>query len=43
MSGDHHDLVVVGGGIHGADMALAATAAGHSVLVLEPVEGIEAR
>jgi glycerol-3-phosphate dehydrogenase len=43
MSGDHHDLVVVGGGIHGAGVALAATAAGHSVLVLEPVEGIEAR
>ncbi len=43
MSGDHHDLVVVGGGIHGAGVALAAPAAGHSILVLEPAEGIDAR
>jgi glycerol-3-phosphate dehydrogenase len=30
-----YDLVVVGGGIHGAGVAQAAAAAGHSVLVLE--------
>lgn len=30
-----HDLVIVGGGIHGAGVAQAAAAAGHSVLVLE--------
>ena len=43
MSGDHHDLVVVGGGIHGASLALAATTASHSVPVLEPAEGIDVR
>ncbi len=31
----HYDLVVIGGGIHGAGVAQAAAAAGHSVLVLE--------
>lgn len=30
-----YDLIVVGGGIHGAGVAQAAAAAGHSVLVLE--------
>jgi glycerol-3-phosphate dehydrogenase len=32
---DGYDVVVVGGGIHGAGVAQAAAAAGHSVLVLE--------
>jgi len=32
---DHYDVVVVGGGIHGAGVAQAAAAAGYSVLVLE--------
>ena len=31
----HHDLVVIGAGIHGVGAAQAAAAAGHSVLVLE--------
>lgn len=31
----YYDLVVVGGGIHGAGVAQAAAAAGHSVLLLE--------
>lgn len=31
----HYDVVVIGGGIHGAGVAQAAAAAGHSVLVLE--------
>jgi glycerol-3-phosphate dehydrogenase len=35
MTGSEHDLVVVGGGIHGAGVAQAAAAAGYSVLVLE--------
>ena len=30
-----HDLIVIGAGIHGAGVAQAAAAAGHSVLVLE--------
>ena len=30
-----YDVVVAGGGIHGAGIAQAAAAAGHSVLVLE--------
>ncbi|MEZ5540678.1 MAG: FAD-dependent oxidoreductase [Pseudomonadota bacterium] len=32
---DHFDLVVVGGGIHGAGVAQAAACAGYTVLVLE--------
>jgi glycerol-3-phosphate dehydrogenase len=32
---DHYDVVVVGGGIHGAGVAQAAACAGHTVLVLE--------
>lgn len=32
---EHYDLVVIGGGIHGAGVAQAAAAAGYSVLVLE--------
>lgn len=35
MNEPRYDLVVAGGGIHGAGVALAAAAAGHSVLVLE--------
>lgn len=35
MSSDRCDVVVIGGGIHGAGVAQAAAAAGHSVLVLE--------
>ncbi|MHB1241167.1 MAG: glycerol-3-phosphate dehydrogenase/oxidase [Gammaproteobacteria bacterium] len=35
MSADAYDVVVVGGGIHGAGIAQAVAAAGHSVLVLE--------
>ena len=35
MSGKQYDVVVIGGGIHGAGVAQAAAAAGHSVLVLE--------
>jgi glycerol-3-phosphate dehydrogenase len=31
----HYDVLVVGGGIHGAGVAQAAAAAGHSVLLLE--------
>ena len=32
---ERSDLVIVGGGIHGAGVAQAAAARGHSVLVLE--------
>lgn len=32
---EHYDVVVIGGGIHGAGVAQAAACAGHSVLVLE--------
>lgn len=32
---DRYDLVIIGGGIHGAGVAQAAAAKGHSVLVLE--------
>jgi glycerol-3-phosphate dehydrogenase len=32
---EHYDLVVIGAGIHGAGVALAAACRGHSVLVLE--------
>ncbi len=32
---DQYDLCVIGGGIHGVGVAQAATAAGHSVLLLE--------
>lgn len=35
MPADRYDVVVVGGGIHGAGVAQAAAAAGYSVLVLE--------
>lgn len=35
LTGDTYDLVVIGGGIHGAGVAQAAAAAGHTVLVLE--------
>lgn len=35
---NHYDVVVVGGGIHGVGVAQAATAAGHSVLLLEKSE-----
>ena len=30
-----YDMVIVGGGIHGAGVAQAAAAAGYSVLILE--------
>lgn len=32
---DHYDVVVIGGGIHGAGVAQAAACAGHAVLLLE--------
>lgn len=32
---EHYDVVIIGGGIHGAGIAQAAAAHGHSVLVLE--------
>ena len=32
---DSYDIVVIGGGIHGAGAAQAAAAAGYSVLLLE--------
>ena len=35
---DRYDLVVIGGGIHGAGVAQAAAAQGHSVLVLEQTD-----
>ena len=35
MTGNHYDVVVVGGGINGVGVAQAAAAAGYSVLVLE--------
>jgi len=35
---EHFDIVVIGGGIHGAGMAQAAAAAGYSVCVLEQAE-----
>lgn len=35
---DRYDVVIVGGGIHGAGAAQAAAAAGHSVLLLEQGE-----
>ncbi|MHB8535731.1 MAG: glycerol-3-phosphate dehydrogenase/oxidase [Sulfuricaulis sp.] len=35
MTVDDYDVVVIGGGIHGAGVAQAAAAAGHSVLLLE--------
>ena len=35
MTADHYDVVVIGAGIHGAGVAQAAAAAGHTVLVLE--------
>jgi glycerol-3-phosphate dehydrogenase len=35
MTADEYDVVVIGGGIHGAGVAQAAAAAGHSVLLLE--------
>ena len=34
---DHYDMVVVGGGIHGAGVAQAAACCGYSVLLLEQV------
>ena len=38
MAGTHYDAVVIGGGIHGAGVAQAVAAAGHSVLLLEKNE-----
>ncbi len=35
MAAEHYDVVVIGGGIHGAGAAQAAAAAGHSVLLIE--------
>ena len=35
MGPDRYDVIVVGGGIHGAGVAQAAAAAGHRVLLLE--------
>jgi glycerol-3-phosphate dehydrogenase len=43
---NRYDLVVVGAGIHGAGVAQAAAAAGHSVLILEkgsPADGTSSR
>lgn len=37
---DHYDVVVIGAGIHGAGVAQAVAAAGHSVLVLEQYEQV---
>jgi glycerol-3-phosphate dehydrogenase len=36
----HYDVVVIGAGIHGAGVAQAAAAAGHSVLVLEQYDEV---
>ena len=38
MSSNHYDLLVIGGGIHGVGVALAASAAGYRVLLLEQGE-----
>jgi glycerol-3-phosphate dehydrogenase len=38
MSSEHYDVLVIGGGIHGAGVAQAAAAAGYRVLVLEQDE-----
>ena len=35
MSAEHYDVVIIGAGIHGAGVAQAAAAHGHSVLLLE--------
>ena len=35
MTNVHYDVVVIGGGIHGAGIAQAAAANGYSVLLLE--------
>ncbi len=35
MSAEHYDVVIIGAGIHGAGVAQAAAARGHSVLLLE--------
>lgn len=35
MSTQHYDVIVIGGGIHGAGVAQAVAAAGHSVLLIE--------
>ncbi|MGH8583022.1 MAG: glycerol-3-phosphate dehydrogenase/oxidase, partial [Gammaproteobacteria bacterium] len=46
MSGVRYDLIVIGCGIHGAGVAQAAAAAGHSVLLLEktaPAAGTSSR
>ena len=37
---EHYDVVVIGAGIHGAGVAQAVAAAGHTVLVLEQYENI---
>ena len=37
---EHYDVVVIGAGIHGAGVAQAAAAAGHSVLVLEQYDAV---
>jgi glycerol-3-phosphate dehydrogenase len=38
--GTRFDIAVIGGGIHGAGVAQAGAAAGHSVLVLEQYQGL---
>lgn len=38
MASEHYDVLVIGGGIHGAGVAQAVAAAGYSVLVLEQGE-----
>jgi glycerol-3-phosphate dehydrogenase len=46
MNGEVYDVVVVGGGIHGAGVAQAATAAGYSALLMEkeaPAAGTSSR
>ncbi len=37
---EHYDVVVIGAGIHGAGVAQAVAAAGHSVLVLEQYDAV---
>jgi glycerol-3-phosphate dehydrogenase len=38
MGGEHYDVLIIGGGIHGVGVAQAAAAAGYSALVLEQGE-----